>query len=169
LDKFGDLSGIVWNKRTGNLVTGHQRIESLKTQYGENLKIVEDVLLAPNQERFPIRIVDWDEKKEQAANSPKLSGEFTDELKVLLEDLQEDCLEFVELRFDELMADCVGINVEEAILKERSLQRTPKMTWVLIGIPTVEFGAISQKVESIAHIPGTVVETTINDLEIQRT
>ena len=31
LKKFGDISGIVWNKRTGNLVSGHQRVAKLRS------------------------------------------------------------------------------------------------------------------------------------------
>jgi len=30
LEEFGDISGIVWNKRTGHLVAGHQRVEALR-------------------------------------------------------------------------------------------------------------------------------------------
>lgn len=29
LEKFGDLSGLVWNKRIGHLVCGHQRLTAL--------------------------------------------------------------------------------------------------------------------------------------------
>jgi len=30
LNRFGDIAGIVWNKRTGHLVAGHQRVEQLR-------------------------------------------------------------------------------------------------------------------------------------------
>lgn len=30
LERFGDLSGIVWNQRTGHLVAGHQRVNQLR-------------------------------------------------------------------------------------------------------------------------------------------
>ena len=39
----------------------------------------------------------------------------------------------------------------------------PKMTWVLIGIPTVRFGEIAEKMESLAAIEGVVLESTSND------
>jgi ParB-like chromosome segregation protein Spo0J len=32
LEEFGDLSGFTWNKRTGNLVTGHQRLRALQDE-----------------------------------------------------------------------------------------------------------------------------------------
>ena len=48
-------------------------------------------------------------------------------------------------------------------LKQLSVKPPPRMTWVLIGIPTVSFGSISEVVETIASIPDTIVETTAND------
>jgi ParB-like chromosome segregation protein Spo0J len=30
IEQFGDISGITWNKRTGHIVSGHQRVEQLK-------------------------------------------------------------------------------------------------------------------------------------------
>ena len=30
LASYGDISGIVWNERTGELVAGHQRVRALK-------------------------------------------------------------------------------------------------------------------------------------------
>lgn len=48
-------------------------------------------------------------------------------------------------------------------LRQLEVLPPPAMTWVLAGIPTVHFGAISEVVESIASIDGTIVETTAND------
>jgi hypothetical protein len=39
----------------------------------------------------------------------------------------------------------------------------PKLTWVLIGIPTVRFGEIAADVERLAAIPGLTLESTFND------
>jgi ParB-like chromosome segregation protein Spo0J len=36
LEIFGDLSGIVWNKRNGLLVAGHQRMERLRAAGAES-------------------------------------------------------------------------------------------------------------------------------------
>lgn len=33
--EFGDLSGITFNERTGELVCGHQRVKALRAQYGD--------------------------------------------------------------------------------------------------------------------------------------
>lgn len=77
--EFGDLSGIVWNERTGNLVSGHQRVRALREEWGDKLELVDGVLVSPGG-RWPIRVVDWDEAREKAANvvanSPFLAGEF---------------------------------------------------------------------------------------------
>jgi DNA modification methylase len=74
----GDLSGIVFNRRTGNLVGGHQRTKKLDKnavititkQYKEpTLKgtvCTGYVLL--DGERFSYREVDWDKNQERAAN-----------------------------------------------------------------------------------------------------
>ncbi|HZU48539.1 MAG TPA: ParB N-terminal domain-containing protein [Mycobacterium sp.] len=42
------------------------------------------------------------------------------------------------------------------------LAPAPVMTWVLIGIPTIRFGQISERVEEIAAVPDAVVEITAN-------
>lgn len=91
IDEFGDLSGIVFNKRTGNLVAGHQRVKALKEKYGE-LDISELGIILPNNEVFKVRYVDWDMTKEKAANiaanNPHIQGEFTSDLKLIVSDLK---------------------------------------------------------------------------------
>ncbi|MFH1416754.1 MAG: DNA methyltransferase [Planctomycetota bacterium] len=81
LEEFGDLSGIVWNQKTGNLVCGHQRLRALQEKHGDALKLKAGAVLTPEGERFPVRVVDWPKAKEKAANvaanSPTLMGEFT--------------------------------------------------------------------------------------------
>jgi len=93
LEKFGDLGGIVWNRRTGQLVTGHQRLKALKDAYGDALKIENNAIITPSGERFAIRIVDWDEEMELAANiaanSYLLHGVFTNELDSIIKELEE--------------------------------------------------------------------------------
>lgn len=39
----------------------------------------------------------------------------------------------------------------------------PKMAWILVGIPLVRFGEISEIVESLADVPDLVFESTVND------
>lgn len=112
---FGDLSGIVFNTQTGNLVTGHQRWSQLKKTFGPDnmtLKVLDHesavvVCTDPDGgasgEQWPIRLVDWSLQHEMAANiaanSTELAGGFTDDLESVLltvaesdPDLYEDLL-----------------------------------------------------------------------------
>lgn len=80
---YGDLSGVVFNKKTQNLISGHQRLKRLR---GKDVKTkivtkpVKDAFgtvaeghivakTASGEIRIPLRIVDWSDKKsEMAAN-----------------------------------------------------------------------------------------------------
>jgi len=97
LKEFGDISGIVWNKRSGNLVAGHQRVQALKSV---NAKIVKDsggeaYLEHPEtEERYWIRVVDWDLHKEKSANvtanNPEISGNWSDDIGQVLDEINID-------------------------------------------------------------------------------
>jgi hypothetical protein len=80
LGEFGDISGIVWNKKTGHLVAGHQRLEALKRKHGNKLALRGGEVVTPSGERYPVRVVDWPVEREKAANlaanSPLLAGSF---------------------------------------------------------------------------------------------
>lgn len=78
LEEFGDLSGIIFNRRTKRLAGGHQRIKVLP----QDAEItIEKTFKEPTRsgttakgtvlidgEGFVYREVDWDENKEKAAN-----------------------------------------------------------------------------------------------------
>jgi len=91
LQEFGDLSGIVVNKRTGEIVGGNQRTTFFKTKSDEVEIVLTDELAKPTPigtvafgyvlfkgERFNYREVDWDEAKEERANllANKVGGEW---------------------------------------------------------------------------------------------
>jgi len=77
LQEFGDLSGVVFNKQTGRLVSGHQRVKI----FGAKAKVsIEKTYRKPSPtgtvaegfidlggERFRYREVAWDATKEKAA------------------------------------------------------------------------------------------------------
>ena len=113
---FGDISGITWNKLSGNLITGHQRIAELKGKYkeitfdeidNEHFWIIGDGM----KTSFKIRVVEWDDMKEKAANiagnSHTMSGKFElDLMPTLLEEIREfDSQIFTDFRFDQLEKD----------------------------------------------------------------
>jgi len=107
LQTFGDIAGIVMNRRTGNLVTGHQRISAIRQQFGD-LEFTDGQIVTPTGEAFPIRYVDWPITKEKAANiaanNPRTQGDFTVEAQAILAELA-DIPEFEDLMFDDLAAD----------------------------------------------------------------
>jgi DNA modification methylase len=95
IDRFGIVEPIIFNRRSGFVVGGHQRLKVLRSK-----KIVS----------APVVVVDLDETEERALNvalnSPKLSGEFTGGLQDLLADIEAaDAQIFSELRLDELLRD----------------------------------------------------------------
>lgn len=93
IEQFGDLSGIVFNRSSGVLVSGHQRIKSVN---GKKTKIVKENVKKDRQgtvglghvhvfeedgtiTKIPYREVDWDNKlQEMAANvaANAAGGEF---------------------------------------------------------------------------------------------
>ncbi|HDU1114175.1 TPA: DNA modification methylase [Listeria monocytogenes] len=78
IEEFGYIDPLVWNKRTGNLVGGHQRFK---------------VLLEENPEKLTVSVVDLDINREKALNIAlnKIEGGWDDEkLTVLLNDLGEE-------------------------------------------------------------------------------
>jgi hypothetical protein len=88
LERFGDLGGIVFNRRTGNLVGGHQRVKKfgpeaqivIEKLYGEPTPagtVAEGYLLSFG-ERYSYREVDWSETDERIANiaANQHGGEF---------------------------------------------------------------------------------------------
>ena len=67
VDEFGCVEPLIWNRRTGNLVGGHQRLKILKAR-GETYVDVSVVDLSPERERA-LNVAlnkiggDWDERK----------------------------------------------------------------------------------------------------------
>lgn len=75
LTVFGDLSGIIFNRRTGLMVGGHQRIDVLQKSKMEVVDLPQPEAdgtvargwLINGKNRFALRVVDWPEKKANAA------------------------------------------------------------------------------------------------------
>lgn len=107
LEMFGALD-IVFNERTGHLVSGHQRIHALKeagaTQV-ERAGAWGHVIHPKTGERFPIRFVDWSEEQERlanlTANNNRIQGEFTRDALDQLHELSNHAA-FELLQLDEL-------------------------------------------------------------------
>ena len=102
MEKFKDISGIVYNKRTKTLIGGHQRWGELREKYGTNLKInhVKDEFfsiddsVSNNFTGYLMRVVDWDKSEEKVANitanTHTIAGEWDLEvLPTLMEEIYE--------------------------------------------------------------------------------
>lgn len=106
IERFGDISGITFNVRTGRLVCGHQRVERLRAA---GAQMVDGALQLANGARFPVRVVDWSEGMEKeanvTANNPNIAGTFSDELEELLLEIEAGMSpdEFSELELDALL------------------------------------------------------------------
>lgn len=117
MDKFGDISGITWNQKTKNLVAGHHRWDKLKNQYSDlHLSHSHEDKWAINSKEqgytgFDMRIVEWDEATERAANitanNHAISGEWDLEiLHTLVEEIKTtDGDMFKNLNMDILESD----------------------------------------------------------------
>jgi hypothetical protein len=113
---FGDISGIVFNRRTNQLVCGHQRLTALRragvTEWSavmENGLLVYASIVHPKTgEQFQVRIVDWDPVKQRlanlTANNPHLAGQFTPAALDQLRELENEAA-FEGMRLDKLQAD----------------------------------------------------------------
>lgn len=148
--EVGWAGALLYNERTGRLIDGHARKELYEGQ------------------PVPVLIGSWDEateKKILATLDPlaDLAESNTAALDDLLRDVQTGS-EAVASMLEEL-AKQNGILPEEkeSKLKPLDVKPPPVMTWVLVGVPTVQYGAIAELVEKIAAVPSTIVETTAND------
>ena len=108
--ELGDISGIVWNKRSGQLVCGHQRIKALKEEFGDALQMDNGFILTPKGDQFSIRVVDWDEAKERLANvmanNRHIMGDFTKDAIGLVQGLNVDFPDLSEgMQLSELLSD----------------------------------------------------------------
>ena len=88
IKEFGYVEPIIWNKTTGNVVGGHQRLK---------------VLLAHGVKEIDCVVVEFDSEKEKALNIAlnKVSGEWDrDKLTALISDLQAEDFDVTITGFD---------------------------------------------------------------------
>jgi len=135
LEEFGDLSGIVFNIQTGNLIGGHQRVSLFDPSWP--IDKTKGIIKTPFGD-CSYREVDWPEEKEKAANiaANKHSGEWESGLlSDLLADLN-DLPDFdMELTgFDEIELKDFGIGIGETELpdlKDQDREPFQQMSFIL--------------------------------------
>jgi len=101
IERVGLLGGIVWNKRTGNIVSGHQRVTILDEINGYDGK--------ENDYFINVEVVDLSEKEEKEQNlfmnNKNVQGEFDEEtLKTIMNDI-----DFSNAGFDDFDISSLGI------------------------------------------------------------
>lgn len=131
---LGDLSGLVFNQRTGVLVGGHQRKNAYK-ELGGVIEITE-TLEEPNSvgtiarghvligdEKYTYRVVDWDEHKEKLANlaANRIQGEWDDQKLAELIYEMKDMPDLMDTGFsvneiNEILATVMDVGEDDADL-----------------------------------------------------
>lgn len=124
LKRFGDLSGIVWNSRTSELVCGHQRMQQIRQQWGDRpVELIDAAnrlygIRIDADHFFAVRVVDWSKALQRAANvaanSQQIAGEFTDDLTAYLLEVEADLsVEAPGLLDDVLLVDLLSMESED--------------------------------------------------------
>jgi hypothetical protein len=129
LVEFGDISGITYNFRTGNLIAGHARRSVIAELDPGAIKWAKwydtdlgrecwgEVAVAGGS-RFKVRGVEWGATKEKAANvaanSPGLGGFFTDGLQTILDELQQEDGDLFEgLHLNDLLVEMEDLGLDD--------------------------------------------------------
>ena len=100
--KFGVVEPIVWNKRTGHVVGGHQRVKALNSAKVKETSVVVVDLSLEDEKALNV-----------ALNSPSLAGLFTEDLDSILDEIESDSADlFKDLRFD-VLRDIAKVRSEE--------------------------------------------------------
>ena len=147
---------IVVSNRSGFIVKGHARLEAAK-QAGIN--------------PVPVDYQDYQSEAEEWADMiadnrlAELAEPSLPELKDLLEELDKGDFDMDLTGFDaSSLEDLMTWTSEPVKLdKVKTDPRPPALSWILVGIPTVRFGEISEYIEKLAKIDGVVCETTVLD------
>lgn len=106
LERFGELGGIVYNKRTGRLVGGHQRVKALAAMGVKDAEV---------------RVVDLPVAEEKAANlalnHPGIGGEWDEALlAVVLAEVERDLpTAYEELQLDDLIGEAASDELAEGL------------------------------------------------------
>lgn len=103
LNEFGLVQPIVWNKRSGYIVGGHQRVKAM---------------LRAGEKEAQVLVVDLDEGRERALNlalnNPSIEGKFTDQLQPILDRLKSEMPDlFDRLLLGNLIADIPSANLND--------------------------------------------------------
>lgn len=108
IQEFGYVDPIIWNKRTGNIVGGHQRYTVLKDL---------------GHKTVDVSVVDMSEQDEMALNIAlnKVEGDWDkDKLKEVIADLEQDKLMFTGFDDDEIDSLMNDVDIEDFFESEET-------------------------------------------------
>lgn len=84
LERFGTVQPVIWNRQTGHVVGGHQRIKALQEMGDTETNVV--VVDLPEIEEKALNV---------ALNNPAIAGEFTADIHALPQELQAELPDLV--------------------------------------------------------------------------
>lgn len=135
MKEFGDLGGVVFNRTTGRLISGHQRGKNLdptwpitKEACTDNTGTVAHGYIETPDGRFAYREVEWDEQKEQAGNlaANQHGGEFDDDLlSQMLKELNDSGYDMDLTGFDDSELKALLLEFKEDGLGEEDPEVIP--------------------------------------------
>lgn len=161
----------VRNEKTKRTVAGHGRKEAAEQyldRYGEPPKYCEldkqGRLLLPVICGIEFASEEAAERYLLASNQLGSAGGYDEaELLELLRE-QENRLDGTGFIADDLNELIEKARQQEKVkLKKMNTKPLPKLSWVLIGIPTVRWGEIASMISEISTVDGITMETTVSD------
>jgi len=116
IDRYGLVQNVVYNKRTGNVIGGHQRFKILQEMGVTEVDAV--VVDLPKEDEVSLNI---------ALNNPDIQGEFTEGAVQVLNDVSQNLQsEFGKLKLDELKQQLEGKYVNTNIETKQPKPKIPK-------------------------------------------
>ena len=178
IKRFGDISGITFNLKLNRLVTGHQRVRTIKkddpqatiqiTQRFEQPTADGTVALGyvvSNGKTFPYRVVSWDEALDLAANiaANRVTGDFNNELLAEvtydISQIDSSLLEATgqtQKEIDDLLKSVGGTGDEE---EQASEDKEPKLTFKISAEQKAQIEAVIRYVKINQQITSGDEET----------
>lgn len=142
IGRFGLVQPIVWNRRTGNVVSGHQRLRVLIDQGATETDVVE---------------VDLDETAERALNvsqnNPNISGEYEDDaLQAILRDLSAVEYDMAPILLDSLVgADLSDDAIDDIDLGDGQIDESEIQDRLTIFVPRRNVRAVKAELRALAE------------------
>lgn len=134
--KVGYLGGIVWNEKTGNLVSGHKRVQSMDEIHKYNGKQETDYLI-------DVEVVNLDEKTEKEQNifmnNPSVQGVFDYQALALI----SGDIDFENAGLTEFQIDKMSVFAPMPLVEEPPAKKT------INDLPEEERGAEIEKLKQL--------------------